>query len=1147
MKIHITILSLILLLLASCNDEFGLPNERGIQSDGTVELTFSVPAAAVVNTRAEADPEYQVNDISILVFNGRDSETAPAQIIEKLSEGNLISLNNNRYKVSFKLNADIRSSQDLQFYFIANIPENVTFQDNATLSTILKQESNSIGESGKFVMSGYCSLSDLTTKDIPLYRNGAKVTVTNATNSQGATTEPGSESYLFSLFGNATSSPVIGGFLSAEGSDEGCGAPSVVSDFPNDITDNGIRYYHPTLNTGSNEGKAFIIVKAEYETKSYFYRLDFKKIEKVTNEGETEEKEAYLDLLPNHWYQVMIESIDGPGYASPEEASKHPISLITYDIHDHAPVIFNMISDGIRELGVTHEVTYNNGIIGDENWSEKYIDIKCFSKYGSEMTSLPEGLTIISEDEWLEISDPEEITDGDLIGTGSESDPNHTGKVFRYKLRFKKTAELGTLNSDITVAWKGLTRKIPVTWERSFSGSDLCNVTLRIYNENNDLQEEITDYWGFLASKEEGSNYSEAGLWGISPSKNNGKIRNQGLHFPVMYGDPGETNEARWRYEYVVNMTALKDYDFDWKVKIEGDPTILDHVKINGSSTLSGTHQMNDNLIFTITRPGNAYTNSGSVDGETNDYTYGTGKFILNVTTKPKADEPGSRLSNEYSFDLYHTGFFHKDPQTERADTKDPDNYYYYEVVPIQGAVRMRYWLDRNLGAKSSGMYIEATGGTAYYGDSDAAGGYYKVANYKTNSSTNTYVDPEIITTVAPPGYRVPQQKVWDAMRNSDRFHTEINGNHFESYYETNDPKIGKVYFPKAMMMENSSKLGESRAGYYWTRTASTGTEKEEIGKWLKMLVLSGSSTSYINGNVTDYKASVRCINNIPDDNKLKRTSFNVNGATHVYLYKLDTDGKTKIPTTSWPGHVIGNYSTMKDGWFNFVFESTDFDPDELYVIFNFVDEKGIIHTMSPETVSNKKNPTDKKNPTEITPTEAEGWKVKDFTSTEIQDSSEPELSGSTNMGYWWVCKHQDPQSVYCYSQDPIPGGGFYIIKFQTAWVRDYCHIWCERGDFNSPFGSISESSVELNGYRYFVINTHLRGWDDINSISIIFYEYEKQHLRTTIENIKLDQFELVSKPGILPQDNNNDIRTYNKYKGSKVYMLNISKSEIDK
>lgn len=1076
MKIHITILSLILLLLAACSDEFGLPNERGIQSDGTVELTFSVPAAAVVNTRAEADPEYQVNDISILVFKGSDSETAPAQIIEKLSEGNLIYLNDNRYKVSFKLNADIRSSKDLQFYFIANIPENVTFQVNTTLSTILKQESNSIGESGKFVMSGYCSLSDLTTKDIPLYRNGTKVTVTNATNSQGATTEPGSESYLFSLFGNATSSPVIGGFLSAEGSDEGCGAPSVVSDFPNDITDNGIRYYHPTLNTGSNEGKAFIIVKAEYETKSYFYRLDFKRIEEATNEGATKEKEVYLDLLPNHWYQVMIESIDGPGYTSPEEASKHPISLITYDIHDHAPVIFNMISDGIRELGVTHEVTYNNGVIEDEKWSEKYIDIKCFSKYDSEMTSLPEGLTIISEDEWLEISDPEEITNDDLIGTGSESDTNHTGKVFRYKLRFKETAELGTLNSDITVAWKGLTCKIPVTWERSFSGSGLCNVTLKIFNEENELKETITDYWGFLASKEEGSNYSKAGLWGISPSKNNGKIRNQGLHFPVMYGDPGEDHNVikRWYYEYEVEMTALEDYDFKWEVKIDGDPTIKDYVTVDGST--SGDHSAGDPFKFKINRVGNACDNLGTVDGVKNDYEYGTGKFILIVTPTKREDEPNSRLSNEYSFDLYHTGFFHhpkfsyKNGETIPSEILN-DDFYYYEVVPIQGAVRMRYWLDRNLGAKSSGMYIEATGGTPYYGDADAAGGYYKVANY------NKYNDPTMITTIAPPGYRVPQQKVWDAMRNSKRFHTEVSGNHFESYYETTNPEVGKVYFPKAMMMVNGEKIGESRAGYYWTRTASTGTEKEEIGKWLKMLMISGSSTSYINGDVTSYQASVRCINDIPDNNILKRTSFNVNGATHVYLYKKNSDG-TKVATTTWPGHVIGNYSTMKDGWFNFAYESNDFDPSELYVIFNFVDENGIIHTICKETI---KDPSKQYS---IKPSEATGWKViNDNCENTRSEFSWYKLTNPSTLGCWWSCQLEDASvKVSCMqpgTSKPMSQGRKYRIYWKKSLnvsPRNYSYIWTNR------LSNVLHTGEE-NGFFYYDME------DFSGNVSFHFYD----------------------------------------------------------
>lgn len=1086
MKIHITILSLILLLLASCSDEFGLPDERGIQSDGTVELTFSVPAATVVNTRAEADPEYQVNDISILVFKGSDSETAPAQIIEKLSEGNLIYLNDNRYKVSFKLNADIRSSKDLQFYFIANIPDNVTFQDNATLSTILKQESNSIGESGKLVMSGYSSLSDLTTKDIPLYRNGTKITVNNAVSSGSSeqTFEPGATAYQFSVFGTAIKSSILAGYLSTPDSKEYCGSPVSTYKFSNDVENNQFVYTHPTLNTGDNEGKTFIIVKANYQKKDYFYRLDFKQKKPKQDSTTGEEEEMYLDLLPNHWYQVMIESVDGPGYSSPEEASKHPLSLITYDIHDHAPIIYNMISDGMRELGVTHEVVYKNGVTDVDKWSEKYIDIKCFSIDGEEIPSKDtqkEDLTISSEDEWLTIDrdNPEVILNPDSIGSdGTSIDPNHKGIILRYKLRFNKTEELGTLYGNINVTWKGLTRKIPVTWERVFSGSDLCSVKLKMFNtpaSDTDPVVTIEDYWGFLASKEVSSKYQGAGLWGITPDKNNGKIRNQGLHFPVMYGEPGKPDEKRWRYEYEVNMTALKDYDFDWTVKIDGDATITDHmiIKVNGSEVNSGTnrHSAGTDLIFSITRPGNAYNNAGTIDGELNDYTYGTGKFILDITPIQKLEEPNSRLSNEYSFDLYHTGFFHKDPQTERADTQDPDNYYYYEVVPIQGAVRMRYWLDRNLGAKSSGMYIEATGETRYYGDKNAAGGYYKVANY------SQYNDPQMITTIAPPGYRVPQQKVWDAMRNSERFHTEVSGNHFESYYETNDPKIGKVYFPKAMMMENSSKLGESRAGYYWTRTASTGTEKEEIGRWLKMLMISGSSTSYINGNVVTYKASVRCINDIPDNNTPKRTSFNVNGATHVYLYKKNSDG-TKVATTTWPGHVIGNYSTMENGWFNFSFESTDFDPSELYVIFNFVDANGIIHTISKETI---KDPSKQYS---IKPSEATGWKVIDDNCENTRSEfSWYKLTNPSTLGCWWSCQLEDASvKVSCMqpaTSKPMSQGRKYRIYWKKSLndsPRNYSYIWT-----NSTNNVLHTG--EENGFFYYDME------DFSNDVSFHFYD----------------------------------------------------------
>jgi len=83
---------------------------------------------------------------------------------------------------------------------------------------------------------------------------------------------------------------------------------------------------------------------------------------------------------------------------------------------------------------------------------------------------------------------------------------------------------------------------------------------------------------------------------------------------------------------------------------------------------------------------------------------------------------------------------------------------------------------------------------------------------------------------------------------------------------------------------------------------------------------------------------SVRCINDIDDSGDLHRTSFNVSGATHVYLYTENKDG-TRVAVTNWPGKYIGDYNTMKNGWFNFSYESDNIQAEDFYVIFNYLDK----------------------------------------------------------------------------------------------------------------------------------------------------------------------------------------------------------------
>ena len=352
-------------------------------------------------------------------------------------------------------------------------------------------------------------------------------------------------------------------------------------------------------------------------------------------------------------------------------------------------------------------------------------------------------------------------------------------------------------------------------------------------------------------------------------------------------------------------------------------------------------------------------------------------------------------MPSSYEFALYHTGFFHYDTGKGSEylnGSKDPtqityyvgshdDGYYYYEVLPVAGTAgstaTTRYILDRNLGAKAAGMYIETADGTSYVNSGvwpfnrgkDSAGGYYKVA-YKGDN----FAGPQMYDGVCPPGYRVPQQRMWDAIRNSGKFTTaqaQASASYFRAEYKTTldverngVTEKETIYFPKSRYMENGSMTGDANAGYYWSQTEAAGTEKYEIGRWLKSLQITGEVTSYINGNVETYGMSVRPINDITDNANYNVISFNVKGATHVFLYSGDT--KDRNYTTSWPGHAIGNSDTADKQFFNFVYESTIYSAANLKVIFNYVDASGKITTISQNGIDGLHNDD----------TWAQGWAV---------------------------------------------------------------------------------------------------------------------------------------------------------------------------
>ena len=946
-----------ILLLAACSDDEKYTVEP-MGDDDTITFSISIPEPEKVVSRAEkpdAADERALNDLSVLIYK---ADGALLQSKLNIKAKDFISGptgDNSTTKITVKLDNDAKAySGEATVYIIANAGALLDATNTATVTNLRAvTTSATLPATDGFIMSGIVTgkltSASLLTNSVTLYRTAAKFTIASAVGASGSS--PATAASNFTLKSAALYNGATAGYVIAGAEKDLYAEPTTGSKkFPDDF----LLYTYPCKSSESTN--TCLVVGGKYKGIDAYYRIDLK-------DSDTGNR---LDINPNHWYEVHIKSVNSQGYPTADEAARHP-SDIEVEIKDHAPTVLDMAFDGIRELGVTDSI-----IKGESNTAT--LTVKYYSKNTAEMDTEP---TITPDVNW--ITSIEKDVDSETTDNG--------GKVVEYIVKFTSDTQelgLGTLEGAITVTWQGLERKTAVEWVRAFDGTEICSTTtLTITPTDGTGNKVITDYWAFLSGT--GTESTAAGgspkLFGAQPDDMGGKVRNAGFHFPVMYGK----DRKPWTYTYEV-VTKIVNADYTVTETIS-DP-LKNHVTCTGNS--NGTY-----YSFKLEWTG------------TQDYSYLIGQLTLNIT--PTTVREGTRMPSSYEFALYHTGFFHYDTGkgTEYLnDSETPtqityyvgshdDGYYYYEVLPVAGTAgstaTTRYILDRNLGAKAAGMYIETADGTSHVNSGvwpfnrgkDSAGGYYKVAYKGAN-----YAGPKMYDNVCPPGYRVPQQRMWDAIRNSSKFTTaqaQASASYFRAEYKTTldverngVTEKETIYFPKSRYMENGSMTGDANAGYYWSQTEAAGTEKDEIGRWLKSLQITGEVTSYINGNVETYGMSVRPINDIEDEANYNVISFNVWGATHVFLYTGDT--KDKNYTTSWPGHAIGNSDTADTAdtadkqFFNFVYESTVYSAADLKVIFNYVDASGKITTISKNGTAGL----------HVGDTWAQGWDVSDLQNKDV-------------------------------------------------------------------------------------------------------------------------------------------------------------------
>lgn len=637
------------------------------------------------------------------------------------------------------------------------------------------------------------------------------------------------------------------------------------------------------------------------------------------------------DIIGNHHYQVEITDVDGSPFPSLRAAILGDDNL-KIKIYDRTPVIYNMITDGKNELGVSDTIVYD----GRDDFYEMYVKVASKDKENiAKITAKAadedsDWISVMTDDNSPKLT--EVLEDGEL-----------TEAVWRYNIRINSQEDGVTRIGHIKIEWDDrLSREVAVVKKRIFD-SAVLNVSMTSSQTGAPL---IENYLEFVKGGSPSQTYSHEVAYGVRPEQNLGQVRNEGFHFPIGLKTSHDAGAQFAEFSYILSAPTGKTIE---KIEFGGNASYF-------KKNINISRQGSDAWKLSW---------SGS-----NDYEYMIAPEGLVVTVK---DSSGAE--RKYLFDLYHTGFLWYDANSEKYDKSGrvKTGWYYYEVETIHDGSHTHHWLDRNIGASAAGIFIENADGSSYLGQDseespyklkeESRGGLYCAAEYVGGG------EYRMVSDICPPGFRVPLAKEWNCLTGADCFDNALELEAGHSFWNSLFVGSGKrVYFPKQRYIspETNSIAGNEKTGYYWTATPAVGTSSSlsEKGYWLQVIKFAGSKPSFdrlryrpkseIVSDISESEIkpaygsgnlcmNVRCIENSTNENTLEKLNFAVKGYTHIWLY-VDNNG-VRTPLNNWPGDRITMPQQFNENspYFEISFETyLDLDK-EIYVVLNNVDANGRI------------------------------------------------------------------------------------------------------------------------------------------------------------------------------------------------------------
>lgn len=553
---------------------------------------------------------------------------------------------------------------------------------------------------------------------------------------------------------------------------------------------------HPFYETPA--GKAYMIIKAKYNGgPDTFYKVEF------FNNGTS----TQMDLLRNHHYQVKVTAVNHEGWATDTEAINNPPeNRLSVEVVDDNPRIVDMIACKDYELGVCGKQT----VLGKEKTATiTFVTTK----------QHPEDFSVVSNSpDWISV--PTDYKSKakyiDLPTTAGDGHHSSTGRLYTIELTLTENCQSTAHTGTVTITSGDLSLGVEIE-QLGYDFRTDPNRLVQIRGLAGLSSDDEADYFLWMNK-----------LQGITPAENQGRVRNDGLHFfvgnnPVYYLIPHLTDD---HMEY-------------------------DHSRVHVEEISDG-----DKNFYKVTL----------ADNSANNYEKWFSSEAVTIISITNA-----RTKITVSYPVYHVGLFAQltgdAAGIYQLGNSKASGWYYYEMVDVEAKITKKdgtteyktyHMLDRNLGASNNGYYSPST--TALAGNEGAKGGYFIISKAQSSDEAKKTKN-DVVDALAIGNFKVCDNKCLQGLIDNNNLAIVEEKTHYGEVYNclrinTDDMYIPQIFIPMSGYYEGKSNevpvYKDSNHANLWTSSLLSvyqgfSSTSLEYGFWYLYLDAFGKSLNLSN------------------------------------------------------------------------------------------------------------------------------------------------------------------------------------------------------------------------------------------------------------------------------------------------------------